>query len=43
VHISEINNTCELAQSALDEAMGAAAEMVEFADQETGLDWRELT
>ncbi len=42
VHISEINNTCELAKAALEEAMGTAAEMVEFADQEAGLEWREL-
>lgn len=42
VHISEVNNTRELAVSALACAAGVAAPDVQSACQNEGLDWREL-
>lgn len=41
-HLSEQNNTPELARAALAEAMDCDADWIGIADQETGLDWREL-
>jgi phosphoribosyl 1,2-cyclic phosphodiesterase len=42
VHISEVNNTRELALSALAVAAGADPGDIEAACQEEGLDWRRL-
>ena len=42
VHISEVNNTRELAVNALASASGGVAEDIQFACQDAGLDWREL-
>ncbi|HET7306197.1 MAG TPA: MBL fold metallo-hydrolase [Gammaproteobacteria bacterium] len=41
-HLSEHNNTPVHARAALAEAVGCAAEWIAVADQEEGLDWREL-
>lgn len=41
-HLSEHNNTPELARAALAGALGCEAAWVGVADQETGLDWREI-
>jgi phosphoribosyl 1,2-cyclic phosphodiesterase len=38
-HLSEANNTPELAQAALAEALGANQEDVRVATQDTGIDW----
>lgn len=42
-HLSEKNNTPELARAALAEAADCDVAWVGVADQESGLDWRELT
>ncbi len=42
-HLSEKNNTPELARAALAEAMDCDPEWVGVATQEAGLEWRELT
>ncbi|GAB4125431.1 MAG: MBL fold metallo-hydrolase [Sideroxydans sp.] len=42
-HLSQENNLPELAVQALSEALGCAADWVGVADQQTGLDWREIT
>lgn len=41
-HLSEENNAPELARAALAGALGCEAHWIGVADQETGLDWREL-
>ncbi len=41
-HLSEQNNTESHARSALSEALGCHADWIDVADQDTGLDWREL-
>ncbi len=41
-HLSEKHNTPALAQTALAEVMGCAAEWVAVADQRTGFDWRDV-
>ncbi len=41
-HLSEHNNTPELARAALAGALGCAHDWIGVADQETGLDWREI-
>ncbi len=41
-HLSEHNNTPELARAALAGALGCEDAWVGVADQETGLDWREI-
>lgn len=41
-HLSEENNAPELAREALAGALGCAEHWIGVADQETGLDWREL-
>jgi phosphoribosyl 1,2-cyclic phosphodiesterase len=41
-HLSEHNNSPELARAALAGALGCAHDWIGVADQETGLDWREL-
>ena len=41
-HLSEENNTPELARAALAAVLGCGPEWVGVADQETGLGWREL-
>lgn len=41
-HLSEHNNTPELARAALAGALGCEDVWVGVADQETGLDWREI-
>jgi phosphoribosyl 1,2-cyclic phosphodiesterase len=41
-HISEKNNTPELARAALAEALGCDAEWIGAAHQSRGLDWREV-
>lgn len=41
-HLSEHNNSPELARAALAGALGCAHDWVGVADQETGLDWREI-
>lgn len=41
-HLSEENNTPELARQALGEALGCAPRWVGVADQDAGLDWRRL-
>lgn len=41
-HLSEHNNTPELARAALAGALGCEHAWVGVADQETGLDWREI-
>lgn len=42
-HLSEKNNTPELARTALAEAVDCEPDWIGVADQETGLDWREIT
>lgn len=41
-HISEKNNRPELAVMALSETMGCEREWIAVADQDAGLDWREI-
>jgi len=41
-HLSEENNAPELARAALARALGCAHDWIGVADQETGLDWREI-
>lgn len=41
-HLSQQNNTPELARAALAEVLGCAREWVTVADQETGFGWRDL-
>jgi phosphoribosyl 1,2-cyclic phosphodiesterase len=41
-HLSAENNSPELAQAALAEALGCAHGWIGVADQATGLDWREI-
>ena len=41
-HISEQNNTGELARACAADALGCESQWVGLADQESGLDWREV-
>lgn len=41
-HISEKNNTMELAQATLCDALGCETHWVAVAEQDAGLDWREV-
>lgn len=41
-HLSEHNNTPELARAALAEAAGCEPDWIAVADQDEGLDWREV-
>jgi phosphoribosyl 1,2-cyclic phosphodiesterase len=41
-HLSQTNNTAELARSALTGALGCAPEWIEVATQEEGFGWREI-
>ncbi len=41
-HLSAENNAPELARAALARALGCAHDWIGVADQETGLDWREI-
>ena len=41
-HLSEENNAPELARAALAGALGCEQDWIGVADQETGLDWREI-
>ncbi|HTJ96754.1 MAG TPA: MBL fold metallo-hydrolase, partial [Rhodocyclaceae bacterium] len=41
-HLSEHNNTPLLAQQALADVLGCAADWIGVADQEAGFDWRTL-
>lgn len=41
-HLSEENNTPELARSALAQALGCGQEEIGVADQNDGLDWRDI-
>jgi phosphoribosyl 1,2-cyclic phosphodiesterase len=41
-HLSEQNNAPELARAALAAALGCEHDWIGVADQETGLDWREI-
>ena len=41
-HLSEANNTPELAQSALSEAINCSPDWIGVADQSNGFDWRQL-
>jgi len=41
-HLSEKNNTPELARQALSRALGCTPDWIGVADQETGLSWREI-
>jgi phosphoribosyl 1,2-cyclic phosphodiesterase len=41
-HLSVENNAPELARAALAGALGCAHDWIGVADQETGLDWREI-
>jgi len=41
-HLSESNNRPELARAALGEALNCSREWIGVADQEAGLDWRQL-
>ena len=41
-HLSQQNNTPELAKAALSGVLGCAGEWVTIADQETGFGWRDL-
>lgn len=41
-HLSETNNLPQLARHALAQALGCAEDWIGVADQEAGLDWREL-
>jgi phosphoribosyl 1,2-cyclic phosphodiesterase len=42
VHISEVNNTADLARASLARAAGAGADDIEIVCQRQGLDWRVL-
>ncbi len=42
-HLSEKNNTAELARAALSGALGCAPDWVAIATQEEGFSWREIT
>lgn len=42
-HLSRQNNLPELAVSALSQVLGCAADWVAVADQQQGLDWREIS
>lgn len=42
-HLSESNNTPELARAAVADTLGCREHWVAVADQETGLTWREIT
>lgn len=42
-HLSDKNNTPELARTALAEAMDCEPDWIAVADQQTGLDWREIS
>jgi phosphoribosyl 1,2-cyclic phosphodiesterase len=42
-HLSETNNTPQLAQQALASVMGCATEWIGVASQSSGLDWRSLS
>lgn len=42
VHLSQQNNTPELARSALSAALGCAPDWIGVADQAAGLDWRSV-
>jgi hypothetical protein len=41
-HLSQENNSPQLAQQALAEALGCSQDWIAVANQETGLDWREI-
>lgn len=41
-HLSEENNTPDLARAGLAAALDSSADWIGVADQETGLDWREI-
>jgi len=41
-HLSEENNTPDLARSALAEVLGCAPADIDVADQDQGLDWRDI-
>jgi phosphoribosyl 1,2-cyclic phosphodiesterase len=41
-HLSQQNNTPELATEALAQAMGCAPDWIGVADQDEGFDWREI-
>jgi phosphoribosyl 1,2-cyclic phosphodiesterase len=41
-HLSQENNSPELARAALAGALGCTQDWIAVADQETGLDWREI-
>jgi len=42
-HLSDKNNTPELARATLAEAMDCEPDWIAVADQQTGLDWREIS
>jgi hypothetical protein len=42
VHLSQQNNSPDLARRALAEVLGCADDWVAVADQDGGLDWRSL-
>lgn len=42
-HISEKNNTPELARAAISAAMNCSEDLIAVVDQELGLDWREVS
>lgn len=42
-HISETNNTPQLARAAVTQAMGCSEEWIAVAGQDDGLDWREVS
>ncbi len=41
-HLSEKNNRPELAQAALSDVLGCTPDWIAWAEQDTGLDWREV-
>jgi hypothetical protein len=41
-HLSEHNNTPELARQALAQVMGCSPEWIGVADQDEGFGWREI-
>jgi phosphoribosyl 1,2-cyclic phosphodiesterase len=41
-HLSQQNNTPELARTALSAALGCPPDWIGIADQATGFDWREM-
>lgn len=43
MHLSEQNNTAERARAALADVLGCAPQWVGVADQQSGLDWRQLS